>query len=146
MRKFAYAAAAAGLMLASSAQAFEAYTDYTPSKEVWDVTMVKVNPNRIDDYLAGLKQTWMTGCDIAATTSGGTGVGPGASKYDLITISPEPWLDFDITAGPRRSARWSFRTSPWSVPRERQSCEGGDVEGRLAPARAHCQGEPAPSR
>jgi hypothetical protein len=64
MRKFAYAAAAAGLMLASSAQAFEAYTDYTPSKEVWDVTMVKVNPNRIDDYLAGLKQTWMTGCDI----------------------------------------------------------------------------------
>ena len=64
MRKLAYAAAAAGLMLASSAQAFEAYTDYTPSKEVWDVTMVKVNPNRIDDYLAGLKQTWLAGCDI----------------------------------------------------------------------------------
>ncbi len=64
MRKFAVAAAAAGLMLASSAQAFEAYTDYTPSKEVWNVTMVKVNPNRIDDYLAGIKQTWVPGCDI----------------------------------------------------------------------------------
>ncbi len=64
MKKIGYAAAAAGLMLASTAQAFEVYTDYTPSKEVWDVTMVKVNPNRIDDYLAGLKQTWMAGCDI----------------------------------------------------------------------------------
>jgi hypothetical protein len=25
--------------------------------------------------------------------------------------------------GPRRSARWSFRTPPWSIPRERQSCD-----------------------
>ena len=64
MNKFAFAAAATGLMLASSAQAFEAYTDYAPSKEVWNVTMVKVNPNRIDDYLAGLKQTWLTGCEV----------------------------------------------------------------------------------
>ena len=64
MRKFTIAAAAATLVLASSAQAFEAYTDYTPSKEVWDVTMVKVNPNRVDDYLEGLKQTWLAGCEI----------------------------------------------------------------------------------
>lgn len=64
MRKSAFAAAAATLMLASSAQAFEAYTDYAPSKEVWDVTMVNVNPNRIDDYLEGLKQTWWSGCEI----------------------------------------------------------------------------------
>ena len=65
MKIISVAAAAAALTLASSAMAFEAYTDYTPSKEVWDVTMVKVNPNRIDDYLEGLKQTWMTGCDVA---------------------------------------------------------------------------------
>ena len=64
MKKYCVAAAAAGLVLASSAQAFEAYTDYTPSKEVWNVTMVKVNPNRIDDYLEGIKQTWMNGCDV----------------------------------------------------------------------------------
>jgi hypothetical protein len=25
---------------------------------------VKVNPNRIDDYLEGLKQTWLSGCEI----------------------------------------------------------------------------------
>ena len=47
----ANAASAAALALAFNAQAFEIYTDYTPSKEVWNVTMVKVNPNRIDDYL-----------------------------------------------------------------------------------------------
>ena len=45
-------------------QAFEVYTDYAPSKEVWNVTMVRVNPNRIDDYLEGLKQTWVSGCEI----------------------------------------------------------------------------------
>ena len=64
MRTISIAAAAAALTLASSAMAFEAYIDYTPSKEVWNVTMVKVNPNRIDDYLEGLKQTWMTGCEV----------------------------------------------------------------------------------
>src|SRR5262249_50379858 len=84
---------------------------------------------------------WMTGCAIAAITSGGTGVGPGASKYDLITMSPEPRVDLDLTAGPRRSARWSLCTPPWSVPRQRQACEGGDVGGGLAPGCAHCQGE-----
>ncbi|MFZ2508174.1 MAG: hypothetical protein WAW79_06865 [Steroidobacteraceae bacterium] len=64
MKRISIAAAAAAFVLGSSAQAFEAYTDYTPSKEVWNVTMVKVNPNRIDDYLEGLKQTWMTGCEV----------------------------------------------------------------------------------
>ena len=64
MKLFAIAASAAALALAANAQAFEVYTDYTPSKEVWNVTMVKVNPNRIDDYLEGLKQTWAPGCEI----------------------------------------------------------------------------------
>lgn len=65
MKRLAIAASAAALTLAVNAQAFEVYTDYTPSKEVWNVTMVKVNPNRIDDYLEGLKQTWMSGCEIS---------------------------------------------------------------------------------
>ena len=64
MMKVSIAAVAATLALAGSAQAFEAYTDYTPSKEVWNVTMVKVNPNRIDDYLEGLRQTWVPSCEI----------------------------------------------------------------------------------
>lgn len=65
MKLLTVAASAAALALAVNAQAFEVYTDYTPSKEVWNVTMVKVNPNRIDDYLEGLKQTWQSGCDIS---------------------------------------------------------------------------------
>ncbi len=65
MKCFAIAASAAALALSINAQAFEVYTDYTPSKEVWNVTMVKVNPNRIDDYLEGLKQTWVSGCEIS---------------------------------------------------------------------------------
>lgn len=64
MKRMAIAASAAALTLAINAQAFEVYTDYTFSKEVWNVTMVKVNPNRVDDYLEGLKQTWAPGCEI----------------------------------------------------------------------------------
>ena len=64
MKHLAIAASAAALTFAINAQAFEVYTDYTFSKEVWNVTMVKVNPNRIDDYLEGLKQTWAPGCEI----------------------------------------------------------------------------------
>ena len=55
---------AAALAIATGAQAFEVYKDYTPSKEVWNITMVRVNPNRVDDYLEGLKQTWWSGCEI----------------------------------------------------------------------------------
>ena len=65
MKRFAIAASAAAMTFAFNAQAFEVFTDYTPSKEVWNVTMVKVNPNRIDDYLEGLKQTWLSGCEIS---------------------------------------------------------------------------------
>lgn len=65
MKRFAIAASAAALALTFSAQAFEVYTDYTPSKEVWNVTFVKVKPNRIDDYLEGLRQTWQPGCEIS---------------------------------------------------------------------------------
>ncbi|MGH8197915.1 MAG: hypothetical protein ACRETI_07070 [Steroidobacteraceae bacterium] len=64
MKCFSIAASAAALAFAANAQAYEVYTDYAPSKEVWNVTMVNVNPNRIDDYLEGLEQTWWSGCEI----------------------------------------------------------------------------------
>ncbi|MGQ0383542.1 MAG: hypothetical protein ACT4UP_02475 [Gammaproteobacteria bacterium] len=63
-KKMISAAVAAMLAGGVAAQAFEVYTDYTPTKEVWNVTMIKVNPNRVDDYLEGLKQTWQSGCEI----------------------------------------------------------------------------------
>jgi hypothetical protein len=64
MKRLLIAASAAGLAFASTAQAFEVFTDYTPSQDVWNVTFVRVNPNRVDDYLEGLKQTWLSGCEI----------------------------------------------------------------------------------
>jgi hypothetical protein len=65
MNRLLIAASAAAFAYATVSQAYEVYTDYTPSKEVWNVTMVKVNPNRIEDYLEGLEQTWVSGCEIS---------------------------------------------------------------------------------
>ena len=56
--------AAALMVLASGASAFEVFKDYVPSTEVYSVSFVRVDPNRLDDYLEGLKQTWMSGCEI----------------------------------------------------------------------------------
>lgn len=52
----------AGLTLAAPVTA-QIWKDYVPSKEVWSVTYVKVKPNKLDDYLKGLKQTWQSACD-----------------------------------------------------------------------------------
>lgn len=41
------------------------WVDYSPGKGVWEVTMVKVDPNKIDDYLVGLKKSWVPGAEIA---------------------------------------------------------------------------------
>src|SRR5262249_34791778 len=65
---------------------------------------------------------WMRGNDIAASTSGGTGVGPGARRYDLITARCDLG-GLHRKPGPRRTARRSLSTPPWLIPRERQSCD-----------------------
>jgi hypothetical protein len=57
-------AALAAFGFVTSAQA-EIWKDYAPSKAVWNVTFVTVKPNRIDDYLLGLKQTWANGCAVS---------------------------------------------------------------------------------
>jgi hypothetical protein len=58
------AAATAAIMFVFAAPSHSAkiYKDYVPSKEVYDVTFVHVSPNRLDDYLDGLKQTWWGSC------------------------------------------------------------------------------------
>jgi hypothetical protein len=57
-------AVAVAVMTAGAVDSAEIFKDYTPSKAIVNMTMVKVNPNRIDDYLGGLRQTWQTGCDV----------------------------------------------------------------------------------
>lgn len=54
---------ASALALAASGAMAEEYKDYTATKEIWSVTFVNVNPNRMDDYLMGLKQTWVPVCE-----------------------------------------------------------------------------------
>lgn len=43
----------------------DAFTDYDISKELWNVTMVKVKPNMSDDYLEGLRDTWVASNKVA---------------------------------------------------------------------------------
>ena len=63
MRKLIVPATVVALGLAGNANAAEMFKDYAPSKAVWNVTMVKVDPNHVEDYLGGLRQSWMTGCE-----------------------------------------------------------------------------------
>jgi len=58
----AAAAAATAFAFSTASYSAEVYKDYAPGKEVYDVTFVHVNPNRFDDYLDGLKQTWWGSC------------------------------------------------------------------------------------
>jgi hypothetical protein len=43
----------------------EPFTDYDISKELWNITMVKVKPNMSDDYLEGLRDTWVASSKVA---------------------------------------------------------------------------------
>jgi hypothetical protein len=52
--------AVAGLALALSAgrAAAEPYVDYQIQKGAWHVITLRVDPNRLDDYITSLKRTW----------------------------------------------------------------------------------------
>lgn len=41
------------------------WTDYEASQEVWSVTTVKVDSNMQDAYLEGIKNTWVSGNEVA---------------------------------------------------------------------------------
>lgn len=56
-----------GIALFGFAQmaAAEPYVDYTPTKGLVHVQFIKVDPNHIDDYIVGLKKTWVPGEEAA---------------------------------------------------------------------------------
>jgi hypothetical protein len=54
----------AGLGMAGAAAA-EPWVDWTPQKGATEVITLKVDPNHIDDYLTGLKKTWVVGQEMA---------------------------------------------------------------------------------
>jgi hypothetical protein len=41
------------------------WTDYDVSDQLWNITMVKVDPNMGDDYLEGIRDTWVASNKIA---------------------------------------------------------------------------------
>ena len=53
-------------LASSSAMAqLEPWTDYEVSKELWNITLVRVHPNMDDDYLEGIKETWVASNKVA---------------------------------------------------------------------------------
>jgi hypothetical protein len=65
MKKLLIAGVVFGAATWASAAAAEPYVDYMPQKGVWHVTTVKVDSNHIDDYVTGLKKSWVTAEEIA---------------------------------------------------------------------------------
>ena len=54
------------LMVSSTALAqLEPWTDYDVSDALWNITLVKVDPNMGDDYLEGLRDTWVAANRVA---------------------------------------------------------------------------------
>lgn len=54
------------LMVSSTALAqLEPWTDYEVSDALWNITLVKVDPNMGDDYLEGLRDTWVAANKVA---------------------------------------------------------------------------------
>jgi hypothetical protein len=68
--------AAATFALASPAVAqMEIYEDYEPSQEVIELTMVKVEEGQFENYLEGLKGTWIAANEISKELGHITGYG-----------------------------------------------------------------------
>jgi hypothetical protein len=53
------------LFSATAYAQLEPFTDYDISKELYNVTLVQVDPNMGDDYLEGLKETWVAANRVA---------------------------------------------------------------------------------
>lgn len=63
--RLAMGVAALALTLLTAATALaEQWVDYAPGKGVYVKTYVHVEPNKIDDYLTGLKKTWVPGQEL----------------------------------------------------------------------------------
>jgi hypothetical protein len=43
----------------------EPFEDYDISDELWNITMIKVDPNMGDDYLEGIRETWVASNKVA---------------------------------------------------------------------------------
>lgn len=63
--KFLFIAAVLFLVSTSVQAQLEPWKDYEVSDELWNITMIKVDPNMGDDYLEGLRDTWVAANRVA---------------------------------------------------------------------------------
>ncbi len=76
-------------MLAAQPASLNYGEDYTVGDEIHSVTTVRVAPNRIDQYLAGIKQSWVAAMELSEEM--------GLSKGHAIFVSELPNSgDFNI--------------------------------------------------
>jgi hypothetical protein len=59
-----YAAAGLAAVATTSTLVARQFVDYMPTKGVWEVNAINVDPNHVDDYLVGLKRTQVPGFEI----------------------------------------------------------------------------------
>ncbi|WP_207759159.1 hypothetical protein, partial [Sandarakinorhabdus cyanobacteriorum] len=61
--KLGFGAIALATAVPAMSQA-EPYKDYTPSEEVVEMTLVRVDEGQSDNYLSGLRKTWVAANEI----------------------------------------------------------------------------------
>jgi hypothetical protein len=64
MNRITSALLAAGLLAISVPALSEPYVDYTPQKGYWQINAIEVDPNHVDDYLTGLRQSQVSGFEV----------------------------------------------------------------------------------
>ena len=71
----------------------EPFVDYDYSEQVTEMTVITVKPNLIDDYLMGIKKTWVDSCEIQKEL----GHIVGCSVYTAETAGTDPNVFLTIT-------------------------------------------------
>ena len=91
----------------------EPFVDYDYSEQVTEMTVITVKPNLIDDYLMGIKKTWVDSCEIQKEL----GHIVGCSVYTAETAGTDPNVFLTITyenlaaMGPNKERYEEFMTA-----------------------------------
>ena len=91
----------------------EPFVDYDYSEQVTEMTVITVKPNLIDDYLMGIKRTWVDSCELQKEL----GHIVGCSVYTAETAGTDPNVFLTITyenlaaMGPNKERDQEFVTA-----------------------------------
>ena len=91
----------------------EPFVDYDYSEQVTEMTVITVKPNLIDDYLMGIKRTWVDSCEVQKEL----GHIVGCSVYTAETAGTDPNVFLTITyenlaaMGPNKEKYEEFMTA-----------------------------------